>query len=172
MVEDMRRKNWGKKGTGKGLKPQKWLLDLLWNSLRKVPRGTQVKRDGLFSTVERRGISSGIALRHLSHPQLRPVCKGPHWRRDCSLRCRPQGSDSEDNLDWRCLGVPTQVPILITPKEPWVLIIVEGQSVEFLWTLGQLSLSSLKPVVRFSPEHYSNGTVWMSQTLLCQSSFK
>ena len=36
----------------------------------KTPRGTQVKREGLVTTVERRGISSGFALRHLSHPQL------------------------------------------------------------------------------------------------------
>ena len=33
-----------------------------------MPRGTQVKRDGLAITVERRGTSSGIALRHLNHP--------------------------------------------------------------------------------------------------------
>ena len=32
------------------------------NSLRKMPRGTQVKRDRLVITVERRGISSRIAL--------------------------------------------------------------------------------------------------------------
>ena len=35
-----------------------------------MPRGAQVKRDGLAITVERRGTSSGIALRHLSRPQL------------------------------------------------------------------------------------------------------
>ena len=23
-----------------------------------------------------------------------PVCKGPHWKRDCPQRCRSQGSDS------------------------------------------------------------------------------
>ena len=40
------------------------------NSLRKMPRGAQVKRDGLAITVERRGTSSGIALRHLSRPRL------------------------------------------------------------------------------------------------------
>ena len=38
------------------------------NSLRKMPRGAQVKRDGLATTVERRGTSSEIALRHLSRP--------------------------------------------------------------------------------------------------------
>jgi len=35
-----------------------------------MPRGAQVKRDGLAITVERRGTSSGIALRHLSCPWL------------------------------------------------------------------------------------------------------
>ena len=35
-----------------------------------MPRRTQVKRDGLAITVERRGISSRIALRLLSCPQL------------------------------------------------------------------------------------------------------
>ena len=38
------------------------------NSLRKMHRGAQVKRDGLAITVERRDTSSRIALRHLSHP--------------------------------------------------------------------------------------------------------
>ena len=27
------------------------------------------------------------------------VCKGLYWRRDCPLRYRPQGSDSQDNRD-------------------------------------------------------------------------
>ena len=80
-----------------------------------------------------------------------PVCKWSYWRRDCPLRCRPQGSDSQDNQDRRCLGVPTQPPILIIPKEPWVLIIMGGQSVNSFWTPGKLSLCSLKPLVHFSP---------------------
>ena len=46
------------------------LKDRFLNSQRKMPRGTQVKRDGLAITVERRGTSSRIALRHLSHPRL------------------------------------------------------------------------------------------------------
>ena len=28
-----------------------------------------------------------------------PVCKGPHWKRDCPQRCRYQGSDSQDHQD-------------------------------------------------------------------------
>ena len=75
-------------------------------------------------------------------------CKGPHWRRDYPPRPRPQGSDSQNNRDWRCPGVPTQV--LITPEEPQVLITVEGQSIHFLLdTLGQFSLCSLQPLAHF-----------------------
>ena len=62
--------------------------------------------------------------------------QGPHWRRDCPQRHRFQGSDSQDNQDWRCPGVPTQAPVLITPEEPQVLITVGGQSVDFLLDTG------------------------------------
>ena len=65
-----------------------------------------------------------------------PVCKGPHWRRDCPQKHRFQRLDSQDNQDQRCLGVPTQAPVLITPEEPWVLIIVGGQSIDFLLDTG------------------------------------
>ena len=64
----------------------------------KMPRGAQVKRDGLATAVERRGTSSGIALRHLSRPWLH-VCKGLHWKRDCPQRRRSPESDSQDNQD-------------------------------------------------------------------------
>ena len=135
-----------------------------------MPRGTQVKRDGLIITVERRGISSGIALRHLICPGL--VCQGPHWRRDCPLMCRPHGSDSQDNPDWRYLGVPTQAPILITPEETQVLITVGGnQSISFgHW--GNFLCAHWSPWPAFFQIYYHNETVWMSQTLLFQSSFK
>ena len=66
-----------------------------------------------------------------------PVFKGPPRKRYCPLRCRSQGSNSQDNLDWKCLGVPTQAPVLITSEEPGVLITVEGKSVDFFWTLRQ-----------------------------------
>ena len=46
------------------------LTELFLNSLRKIPRGTQVKSVGLAIILERRGTSSGIAFRHLSCPQL------------------------------------------------------------------------------------------------------
>ena len=94
-----------------------------------MPRGAQVKRDRLVITVERRGISSRIAPRHLSCPQFQvpsAKTKGEYWISDCSLRCRPQGLDSQDNLDWRYPGVPTQAFIVITPEEPRVLITAVG----------------------------------------------
>ena len=67
-----------------------------------------------------------------------PVCKGSYWRRDLPQRCRPQGSGSQDNQDWRSPVVPTQAPILITPEEPRVLVTVGGggQSVNFLLDTG------------------------------------
>ena len=101
-----------------------------------MPRGTQVKRDGLAITVEKRHLKQSCS----QEPKLPlapcPVCKGPHWRRDCPQRCLPQGSGSRDNQNWRCLGVPTQAPIIITPEEPRVLITVGGQSVDFLLDTG------------------------------------
>ena len=86
-----------------------------------------------------------------SKPPTAPclVCKGPSWRRDWPLGCRPQGLDSQDNLDWRCLGVPTQALILNIPEETRVLITVGANQSIFLWTLGQLSLCSL---VCFPPD--------------------
>ena len=51
-----------------------------------MPRGTQVKRYGLAITVERRGTSSGIALRHLSHPLLHVRSAKDHTGRETALR--------------------------------------------------------------------------------------
>ena len=52
----------------------------------KKPRGTQVKRDGLAITVERRGTSSGIALRHLSRPRLHVRSAKDHTGRETAPR--------------------------------------------------------------------------------------
>ena len=98
-----------------------------------MPLGIQVKKDGLAFSVERKGTSSGIK----PPPAPCPVCKGQHWQRHCPQRRRFQGSDSQDNQDWKCLGVLTQAPILITPEEPQVLIIVFGKSVNFLLDIGE-----------------------------------
>ena len=56
------------------------------NSLRKMPRGAHVKRDGLAITVERRVTSSGIALRHLSCPRLHVRSAKDHIGRETAPR--------------------------------------------------------------------------------------
>ena len=52
----------------------------------KNAQGTQVKRDGLAITVERRGTSSWIALRHLSHPRLHVWAAKDHTGRETAPR--------------------------------------------------------------------------------------
>ena len=120
-----------KKEPGKGLKPQQWLLDLLWNSLR-----TNVQRN-----PGEKGWTSYYCGNegHLKRdcPQASKPSPGPCLQRTIPEKrlphkCRPQGPGSQDNQDQSCRGVPTQASILITPKEPLVLITVGGQSVEFL----------------------------------------
>ena len=92
-----------------------------------------------------------------------PVCKEPHWRIDCP-RGIGQGSDSQDNQDWRCLWFPTQVPILITHEESQVLIPVGGgQYFDIPFCVYW------RPWPTFSLSHFCNRTVWTSQTLLFQS---
>jgi len=51
-----------------------------------MPRGTQVKKDGLAITVEGRGTSSKIALRHLSCPQLHVRSTRDHTGGETALR--------------------------------------------------------------------------------------
>ena len=69
----MRRKIGGKKkkkDQGKTEAPTMAVRSSLKQPEEKMPRGTQVKRDGLAITVEKRGISSKVALRNLSCPWL------------------------------------------------------------------------------------------------------
>jgi len=51
-----------------------------------MPRGTQVKRDWLAITVERRVISSDIALRHLSCPRFHVQSAKDHTERETTPR--------------------------------------------------------------------------------------
>ena len=51
-----------------------------------MPRGTQVKRDELGITVERRGTSSKITLRHPSCPQLHVQSAKGHTGRETAPR--------------------------------------------------------------------------------------
>ena len=89
-----------------------------------------MKRDGLAITVERRGTSSGIALRHLSHPLLHVWSAKDHTGRETAPRGVGFTGWTQD------LKVPTQAPALITPEEPWVLITLGGQSFDFLLDTG------------------------------------
>ena len=45
-----------------------------------------MKRDGLAIAMERKGTSSGIALRHLSHPQLHVRSAKDHTARQSAPR--------------------------------------------------------------------------------------
>ena len=100
-----------------------------------------------------------------------PVCKGSYWRRDCPQRRRSQWWDSQDNQDWMCPGVPTQTPTLITAEEPQVLVTVGPISQFSFGYSGKFLLTHWGPWSAFLPNHYHNGTVWISQRLLFQLSF-
>ena len=91
-----------------------------------------MKRNGHAITVERRGTSSGIALRHLSCTQLHVLSAKDHTGRETAPRgIGFRGQTLKTNRTDGAGGVPT-VPVLITLEEPRVLIIVGGQSVYFL----------------------------------------
>ena len=105
MVGNMRKRKKGRKRQRNRRKPSQWLWKPFLNSLRKIPRGTQVKRDGLVITVENRGTSSEIALRHPSRTRLHVWSAKDHNGGETAPQ-RSQGSDSQDNQDWRCPGDP------------------------------------------------------------------
>ena len=70
-----------------------------------MPRGTQVKRDGLTITLERGGHKAGlcpaddrVVVKHLSPLQLHVWSAQDHTG-DCPQKHKPQGSDSQDNQE-------------------------------------------------------------------------
>ena len=86
MVENIRKKIRGKKRTTQKTEASTMAVSsVLKQPAEKLPRGTQVKRDGLVITVERRGISSGIALRHLSCSQLQVPSAKDHTGEETAL---------------------------------------------------------------------------------------
>ena len=96
-----------------------------------------MERDGFAITVERRGTSSGIALRLLRHPRVHVQSAKDHTEgetaprgvgcRDWTLRTvRTEGG-------W---GFPHKLLFLIIPEESQVLITVGGKSVDFLLDTG------------------------------------
>ena len=85
------------------------------------------ERDGLAITVERRGTSSGITLRHLSCPRLHVWSAKDHTGREIAPRgVGLRGWTLKTIRTEGAPGVPTQAPVLITPEEPRVLITVGG----------------------------------------------
>ena len=96
-----------------------------------------MKRDGLATAVERRGTSSGIALGHLSRPRLHVRSAKDHTGRETAPRdVGLQGQTLKTIRTEGAPGSPHKLPFLITPEEPRVLIVVGGQSVNFLLDTG------------------------------------
>ena len=100
MVDNMRRKIRGKKDPGNrlGVFPA-WLLDPF-----KKPEKIAQRNPGeegwtcCYCGKEEHLKRNCPQASKLSMAPC-PDCKGPYWKRDCPLRCRPQGSDSQDNWD-------------------------------------------------------------------------
>ena len=137
-------------------------------------RGTQVKRDGLVITVERRGhLKWDCSQGSKPTPVPCPICKGPHWRIDCPPTCRSQGSDSQGNWDWWFLGGPHTSS---HPNYIWGTLGINNCGGPIRWFpfghWGNFLCAHWSTWSTFLPIHYHNGAVWMSKTLLFQSSFK
>ena len=128
MVEDMRRKIGGSKWTRQKTEAPAWLLDLLWNSLRKNAQRNPCEKGWACYCGKEGHLKWDCLQASKLTPAPCPVCKGPYLRRDCLPRYRPQGSDSQDNQDWRCPGVHTSSHRNYTWGTGWG----EGQSVDFL----------------------------------------
>ena len=76
-----------------------------------MPRGTQVKRETLVITVERRGISSGIALGHLSRPWLQVWSAKDHTREQTALQgVGPRGRTLKTIWTEGARGSPHKLP--------------------------------------------------------------
>ena len=84
----------------------------------KCPQGPRQKGTALL-LLKKAGTPARVALRHLSRHCLHAQSADVHTGECCSLRPRPQGSDSHGNQDWRCLGLPTHASVVIPPEEPW-----------------------------------------------------
>ena len=127
----------------------------------KCPEEPRWKGMNLLLLWKGRASQAGLPSGTKPSPAPGLICKGPYWRRDCPPRCRPQGLDSQDNQDWRCPGVPTQAPVLVTPEEPRVLITVEGQSIFSFGHWGNFLLTKASGLLSWSTT--INGAVWTSQ---------
>ena len=101
-----------------------------------MPRGTQVKRDGLAITVERRGISSKVALRRLNLPRLPVQTVKDHNRRENAPRGVGPRSQALRTIRTKCAQ---SLYTSSHPNNTWgtrLLVTVGGQSVNFLLDTG------------------------------------
>ena len=101
------------------------------------------------------------------------ICKGPHWKRDCTQMRRFQGSDSQDNQDWKCPGSPHTSS---RPNYTWGTPGINnfgGLIHQFPFRhWGNLLCAYWSPWPTFFPIRFHNGTVWMSQKVLFHLFFK
>ena len=133
----------------KGVMEKQWLLDLLWNSLRKNTQRDSGRKGRTCYYCGKEGHLKGDCPQVSKLPHVRSASTALQKRRP--PRHRPQGLDSQGNQAWRCPGLLTQVPILITLEEPGVLIAVRGQSVDFLLdTWANFSVLAKAPGPLFS----------------------
>ena len=141
-----------KKRPGKIETPAR-LLDLLRNSLRKkCPEGHRWKGMGLLLMWKGGGISSRIALRHLSNPRLHVWSAKDHTGEETALwGVSPRGWTLK-TIRIKVLGVLyTSSHPNYTRGTPGVSNCGANQSF-FFWILRQISLHSLRPLVRFPPK--------------------
>ena len=94
------------------------------------------EKEYLAITVERRGTSSGISLRHLSSPRLHVWSAKDYTGRKAAPRGIGFRSGTLKTIRTEGAGGPHTSSLLITPEEPQVLITVGGQSINFLLDTG------------------------------------
>ena len=144
----------------------------LKQSEEKCPEGPRWKRMDLLLHWKG-GTQSRVVVKHLSPLQFHVWSAQDHTG-DCPQKHKPQGSDSQDNQECRCLGAPHTI---FHPNYIWGTPGGKNcggggwQSVDFL-----LDTEATFSVLTEAPDpllliHYHNGALWLSQMLLFPSSF-
>ena len=156
------------------MNPRQWLLDQLWNRLRKSAQSNLGEKGWTCYYGGNRGISSWIC------PQASKLCPAP---RPVYKMTTPEERPPSE----------TQAPGVGLSRQPGLKVPGGPHTRSHSnYTCGTLGINNCGgPMDRFSFAHwgnflcahwspwsaflliqYCNGTVWMSQTLLCQWSFK
>ena len=173
MVDNIRKIKKGRKRQRNRGKPSQWLWEPFLKSLRKMNRRTQVKGDGLATTVERRGTSTGITLQHLSHPRLHVWSAKDHTRRESA----PRG------IGFRCWTPKTirtegarGSPHKTLPNCTWGTPGINNCGGPICWFSfrhrDNLLYAYWRPWPTFFPICFRNGIVWMTQKTLLLLFFK